>query len=545
MLARRGQLQSTAAGSAAAAMWRSPGIKLARARTEEAAFRGPFMNAALRRFALPLALMSAAGCPAQASVDAPASPSQPWVPVGAGAYTKAVPAEEPAVPSRDLTLGDLIDLALRDNPDTRSSWQVAVQAASTLNKATGAFLPQVSVGISFSKQYQKTDGALAAGSLSVPELQIVNSPGVFVSPSANLSWMLWDFGASKAGRDAAKAGLIAANFQHNRTLQGVVRQVQGAYFSYDSARGALAAADAAADLAAANLNQMLVKRRSGLAGLADEMQTRQSELSARLQREQARLGFEQAKAQLYELAGLPPSAHVTIAEQPAGTETQPALAAVDSLVRQALATRPDIAARYAKVAALESDLKRTQRSFLPTVAFQASANRLRGEQAYLTSSGVNNPSAVQQASVSRYTTAGHIDTVSGGIAINANLTSLFAYNQAMKSKRAELDAAKSELDQAILAAEHDVWMAVDACQSARTQYEEARELLKVSQKAYQASVQARDSGLQSSIELLQAQQALAQARYTLVDARSRMFTSAANLAFATGSTPMGSAPSGG
>ncbi|HEX3728601.1 MAG TPA: TolC family protein [Opitutaceae bacterium] len=503
------------------------------------------MNVAMRRFALLLTLTAAAGSPAFASVDAPASASQPWIPTGAEAYSKAAPLDTPAVPNRDLSLGDLIDLALRDNPDTRGSWQVAVQAASTLNKATGAFLPQVAVGVSMSKQYQKTDGALSSGSISVPQLQIVNSPSVFTSPSASLSWMLWDFGTSKAGRDAAKAGLIAANFQHNRTLQGVVRQVQGAYFSYDSARGALAAADASADLAAANLNQMLVRRHSGLAGLSEEMQTRQGELSARLQREQARLGFEQAKAQLYELAGLPPSAQVTIAEQPAGTEAQPALAAVDSLVRQALATRPDIAAHYAQVAALESDLKRVQRSFLPTISLSASANRLRGEQAYLTSSGVDNPAAVQQAQVSRYTTAGYIDTVSGGISINANLTSLFAYNQAVKAKRASLDAAKSQLDQAILAAEHDVWMSVDACQSARTQFAEARELLQVSQKAYEASVKARDSGLQSTIDLLQSQQCLAQARYTLVDARSRMFTSAANLAFATGATPMGSGPSGG
>ena len=500
------------------------------------------MNAASAR-SVTILLAATALAGARASTDTAPSASQPWVGDEAATYPRpAAPLPPTDLPSRALSLGDLIDLALRDNPDTRGSWQVAVQASMTHNRALGAFLPDVAVGLGYNKQYSKTDGALTTGPFSVPQVQIVNTPSVFVSPSASLTWMLWDFGATKAGVDGAKQALIGANFSHNRTLQGVVRQVQGAYFAFDAARGALAAADAGADLASNSLNATVMKRNSGLVGFTDEMQSRQSEMQARMQREQARLAFEQARAQLFELAGLPPSETVTIAEQPAGAEPQPALNAVGALVAQALATRPDIAARYAKISALQASLRRSQRGFLPTVVFSASANRVHGEQATLTSQGVDNPTAVQQAQVSRYTTAGYIETASAGISINEDLTSFITYNHVVAEKRAEIDAAKSELRTALITAEHDVWLAVDACQSAREQFADAKELLEISQKAFGASQKAHERGLQSNLDLLGSQQSLAQARYTLVQARSRMFTTAADLAFATGQTQMGSAP---
>ena len=162
----------------------------------------------------------------------------------------------------------------------------------------------------------------------------------------------------------------------------------------------------------------------------------------------------------------------------------------------------------------------------------------------MSSQGVDNPTAIQQASISRYNTAGFIETASAGISVNADVTSLFTYNHVVAEKRAEIDAAKSELRSALITAEHDVWLSVDACQAARDEFAEAKELLDISQKSFDASQKARNSGLQSTLDLLQAQQQLAQARYTLVQARARMFTSAADLAFATGQTPTGSTPGG-
>lgn len=242
---------------------------------------------------------------------------------------------------------------------------------------------------------------------------------------------------------------------------------------------------------------------------------------------------------MLELAGLPPSATLEIAEQPAGTEPAPVVAAVDALVKQAMATRPDLAARYAKIAALEAEVRHTQRGFLPTIGFSASFSKTRGEQGNLTSQGVASPEAIQQAQVNRYNAFGFEETAQAGIQISTNLTNFYTYNHAVAEKRAQLDAARAELHTALITAQHDVWQAVDACQAARTQFAEARDLLDLSQRSFAAAQQAQESGLQSTLDVLQAQQALAQARYTLVQARAQLFTSAADLAYATGQTAMG------
>src|ERR1700722_6564935 len=160
-------------------------------------------KAACGRFVL--VIMAATALSRARASDTSPSASQPWVGEEASTYPRPAPPLAPTdLPTHPLTLGELIDLALRDNPDTRSSWQVAVQAAAPHNRAIGGFLPDLSGGVSFSKQYQKTDGALTSGPFSVPQVEIVNSPSVFVSPSASLTWMLWDFGTSKATMDAAK-----------------------------------------------------------------------------------------------------------------------------------------------------------------------------------------------------------------------------------------------------------------------------------------------------------------------------------------------------
>jgi outer membrane protein TolC len=462
------------------------------------------------------------------------SPSQAWIPPASGAI-KAV-ADKPVVPDHELSLGDLIDLALRENPSTRRSWQIARQALAGQRQALMGYAPQVDVGVTFSKQYQKTDGALNVGGVSVSQVQVTNSDRVFVTPSLNLSWLLWDFGAREAGVAATKAALTAANYQHNRTLQDVVRQVQGAYFAFDAARGDLAAADAAVELAVANFRAAELQRRNGLVGLRDELQARQSATAAELQREQARQVHVAARSALLQLAGLPPGDQFRIAQQAAGTEPAPALAAVESLVAQALATRPDLAARYAQVESLEAQTKQAERGLWPSVTFSASASRNRGGQIVRTSSGVNNPDVVDQSGVSSYQQSGFIDAAQAGVSVNLDVTGVFARREAVAAKRAELDTARVELKTALNAARHEVWSNVDACRSAQTQLTQARAMLEACDQAFRATEQGHRSGLFSMLDLLNAQEQLARARSTLVQVRARLFTTAADLAYATGAT---------
>ena len=103
-------------------------------------------------------------------------------------------------------------------------------------------------------------------------------------------------------------------------------------------------------------------------------------------------------------------------------------------------------------------------------------------------------------------------------------------------KRAELDTARAELKAALNGARHDVWSNVDACRSAQAQLVQARALLEASDRVFRATEQGHRSGLFSMLDLLNAQEQLARARSTLVQVRARLFTTAADLAYATGTT---------
>ncbi|NUS47434.1 MAG: TolC family protein, partial [Gemmatimonadaceae bacterium] len=85
---------------------------------------------------------------------APVSPSEPW-----RAPRGVVPAEPPVpdaigdlppdvAPRRDaLVLPDIVDLALRNNPQTQLSWAQARAGAATYGAASAAYLPTVDASV--------------------------------------------------------------------------------------------------------------------------------------------------------------------------------------------------------------------------------------------------------------------------------------------------------------------------------------------------------------------------------------------------------------
>src|SRR5712671_147431 len=108
----------------------------------------------LQGISVPL-LFVIAGCSNPPRVNGAAgaspSPSIPWkAPAGAIKPEQVVvPAVAAAVPAdlqeriRQLSLVDVVDLALRNNPATRASWAQARAAAATFGSARGAYYPTI------------------------------------------------------------------------------------------------------------------------------------------------------------------------------------------------------------------------------------------------------------------------------------------------------------------------------------------------------------------------------------------------------------------
>ncbi|MGH8164895.1 MAG: TolC family protein, partial [Rhodanobacteraceae bacterium] len=155
---------------------------------------------------------------------APASPSNTWTPPSHG-VVPALPQKVSQLPpdvlarANQLTLGDVIDLALRNNPVTRVSWAQARAAAAEYGSTRGAFFPSIIASATASR----TRSVASTGGSSVERTE--------VNPSLTLSYLLLDFGGRSGTIDAARQSLFAADFGHNATIQSTVLQVETAYFT--------------------------------------------------------------------------------------------------------------------------------------------------------------------------------------------------------------------------------------------------------------------------------------------------------------------------
>src|ERR1700692_380940 len=143
-----------------------------------------------------------------AVAQAPPSAEQPWaIPESASRRAAAALGDTGfAVPHKQYDLAALVDLAERENPNTRAAGEVAREAAAGIGLAESAYLPQLSL---------QAIGGFQHTPLPMP--RNVVPAGYFVSdtreviPALALKWLLFDFGRRDAQLQAARADSFAAH----------------------------------------------------------------------------------------------------------------------------------------------------------------------------------------------------------------------------------------------------------------------------------------------------------------------------------------------
>jgi len=94
----------------------------------------------------------------------------------------------------EYTLMELIDIAERENPETRVAWQRARNAAIGAKVAASTYLPVITANVLGAYQG-------ATGSSSSLGLNVQNSGNFFGSAeTVSLAWLLFDFGSRKPWR---------------------------------------------------------------------------------------------------------------------------------------------------------------------------------------------------------------------------------------------------------------------------------------------------------------------------------------------------------
>jgi TolC family type I secretion outer membrane protein len=431
------------------------------------------------------------------------APNVPWNPPAGAVKPESVVTRvvDVAVPAdlaqriRQLTLVDVVDLALRNNPATRASWAQARSTAFLFGSARGQYYPTVDAAADVSRIRSPATGTRAAGERTE------------YGPSISLNYLLLDFGGRSGSVESARQSLFAANLAHNATIQNTVLQAQIAYFNYMATSALVAAEQSAIAEARANLNAATQRNRVGLATIADVLQARTALSQEQLNLETTQGSLQAARGGLASALGLPANLPFDL-EPVAGTlPVRPLAQSVDSVINDALRNRPDLASARAQAASAAQQVRIARAAELPSLVLGGN-----GARTYSTPK----------------TFAGPSYSVTLGLAIP--LFNGFSRQYDVSAARAQADAIAALADQTRQDVITQVFVSYYALQTAGQRVSTADELLASATQSVQVAAGRYREGVGSIIDLLTAQTALANARAQQVQSRWQWYTSLAQLA---------------
>ena len=296
----------------------------------------------------------AGGCATLAPVSEPAatvapSSALPWTPPPGAAPPPASP-KPPEIPedlrarASTLTLTDVVDVALRNSPQTRESWWRARAAAAEIDVRRASLLPEIDAEVEGLRERQALSGGQGALSQTL------------LGPGLTLNYLLLDFGGRRADVEAARQGLFAQNFLHNQTVQDVVLQVERAYYQYQGTKALLAAEQTSLKEARTNFQAADERRRAGVATVTDVLQTRTALAQGQLNVESLEGQLQAVRGGLAAAMGLPANIPYDVAPLAEDLAPRQTGEAAEELIGRALAGRPDVEAARAQALAAASDV---------------------------------------------------------------------------------------------------------------------------------------------------------------------------------------------
>ena len=464
----------------------------------------------------------------------PQSPAHPWLPPpdmresepasGGASSTAPRRPDEYSIPpelmarSGQLTLADLIDVALRNNTLTQQTWAQARSVAADLGAERSRVWPVVDLETTA----QTARGAVGGG--------LFTFRSTTWGPNLLLSWLLYDSGGRAADIDAAREALIAADWTHNQAIQDVVLAVQSEYYRYVGSKALLSAQQSSVKESQTALDAATARHEAGVATIADVLQAKTSLSQAQLALQEIEGQVLVIRGSLATTLGLPASAarskfDVAIPEGP--LPIRDILEDVDRFIERAEADRPDLAAARSQVAASEARVRSARAAERP--AFFADANA--GRIFYTGGPDPNDATQTWSAVVGM-----HLPIFNGG---------RLDYNRLRAEADTELSRARLEdLRQRVV---FDVWSSYTDVQTETRRVTTAADLLASAEQSEEVASGRYKAGVGSILDLLTAQRQLLQARASEVLARTGWAIALARLAHDSGAAGLqavaaGSAP---
>jgi outer membrane protein TolC len=427
-------------------------------------------------------------------------PNTPWV--GDRLPASAKPTIEIPNPERPLTLAELTDLALRNNPQTRTAWASARAAAAQVGIELADYSVQASGALSYLRARQ-----ISQTGVRQPIIERY-------TPSVTLSYALFDFGVRASQLEAARFNLLAANLSQNRTLQAVAFNVEQAYYALLGSEQLVRSGQISVRNAQTIYEATERRRQSGLATIGDVFRAETAVAQARLALQQAEGQVAQARGRLAFSAGLPVTTRYSLAPVPPKLEAVQLAETVSELVERAKVGRPDLVAAEATARSLSATARAAAAAGLPSITTTAT---------FADNYFVSRPDGPNW---------------SVGVAVNIPLFTGYrdTYNRRLAEASTERQIAIR--DQLSNQVELDVWQGYFNVQTANTALTTAASLVRTAAQSLEVAEARYKGGVGNLLEVITAQADDVNARVQRITAQVNWYTAFSQLNFALGSLPL-------
>lgn len=457
---------------------------------------------ALGGLALPASAASAFGAVDPFGADSKVAPAPnlrwesfaplPRVPAPASAEQK--PATTP------LSLPELTEFALRNNPRTRQAWLAARAAAAGVGIEQADRLPQISTSFITTRTRPISTSTGAAFPIQTR-----------YGPSISLSYVLYDFGVRESQIESAEYRLLAANLTHNRVLQDVISQLEPAYYHLIGNEALVRANEQSLKNSETVLEAAQKRRESGLATVADVFRAETLVAQAQLNLVRSRGEFEKSRGLLASVVGLPVNVAIEVLPLEAPPRTTEIEASIGDLLARATASRPDLVAAEAQVRAARASAQAVARAGLPSI-------EITGNSARTFFSGDRSPAT----------------NYNFGLAVRIPIFTGFRNTYSARQAQMQAEAAAVARDVLGRQAEVEIWQAYYDLKTVISSIYSTEAQVKSAEQTAQATLARYQTGFGSILDLITAQQDESNARVQRIQSYLDWFTALARLNFSMG-----------
>jgi len=389
---------------------------------------------------------------------------------------------------KSLTLPDIVEIALKNNPATRAAWADAQASAAKHASAKGAYLPTIDL-----------QGTV------LHSKAVLQDASTTYGPAASLSYLLLDLGGRGGRVESLYQAFVAAGLEHKAAIRDVTLTVEQAYFRYLASKSLLVSLQVGLQEAQVNMDSAAGRHKAGLGTIADVLQGKTFYSRAKLALQSAEGDVTVARGLLALSMGLPANMAYDARDNVGDIPVRPVTDKVETLIVRAVSNRADLAAASAMVRSSE-----------------AHVIEVRGQ---------SRPSLLASGTFGRtYTSGGESDnSYAGGLELTVPLFSGFSKGNDIKEASflamSQQERAKA-LEQRVI---FEVFNAYFSLQTAVLRVETAGDMLTSANQSHETSLALYKQGLVTITDLLSSQSLLAEARVQQISARLAWLTSLSQL----------------